>query len=238
MRAEIAKVRYLPTPRWTAAVLAAITLIVGLVLIVVAPSNPDKYVSVPQTVTQFTVWIATLLFGVWLSTLDFGSGTMQRTLTAEPDRNRVLAAKLIVVLVAAAAAGLAVAAAAGGLSHVAANRAGINLDDGDLAGALFGQAPAAVAAAAIGFGFGLLSRSLGGGIAIGMLFVLVLSGIVSFVPGIEDYTYTQLTNDLTNGISGDGGTVNGLGASIVGTVLWCALIVAAGWVQFVRQDHK
>ena len=71
-----------------------------------------------------------------------------------------------------------------------------------------------------------------------MLFVLVLSGIVSFVPGIEDYTYTQLTNDLTNGISGDGGTVNGLGASIVGTVLWCALIVAAGWVQFVRGDHK
>ena len=41
-----------------------------------------------------------------------------------------------------------------------------------------------------------------------------------------------------NGISGDGETVNGLGVSIVGTVLWCALIVAAGWVQFVRGDHK
>ena len=142
------------------------------------------------------------------------------------------------MLVIGAATGLAVAAAAGGLAHLAANHAGIALDDGKLAGALFGQAPQAVAAAAIGFGFGLLSRSFGGGIALGILFVLVFDGFVSFIPGAEDYTFGQLSQDLSNGITGDGATQNGLAVSIVGVIAWCAVVVIPGWLRFLRSDLK
>ena len=159
MRAEVAKVRYLPMPRWTAAALAAITLVVGVVLVILEPSDPTKYISVPGTAVSVSAWVATLIFGVWLSTLDFASGTMQRTLTAEPRRTHVLSSKLVVTLVIAAIAGLAAAAAAGGLSHLAARQAGVDLDSGDLAATLFGQVPEAILASAIGFGFGLLSRS-------------------------------------------------------------------------------
>ncbi len=87
-----------------------------------------------------------------------------------------------------------------------------------MAAALFGQLPEAVAAAAIGFGFGLLTQSVGGGIAAGIVFVLVFDGFVSFIPGAKDYTFGQLTQDLSNGITGVGDTKNGLAVAIVGTV--------------------
>lgn len=238
MKAEFLKLRYLPTPRWIAAALASATLIVGVVMVIVAPSNPAKYISVPQTVNSLSAWVATMILGVWLATLEFNSGTLQRTLTAEPDRNRVLAAKLGLVLLVATVTGVAVAAAAGGIAHVAASRAGFDLADGELAGALFGQAPEAVTAAAIGFGFGLLSRLLGGGLAFGILFVLVFDGFISFIPGASRYTFGQLSEDLSNGITGDGETRNVLAVAIIGCILWCLVIVIPGWVRFLRADLK
>ena len=238
MRAEIAKLRYLPLPRWTAAALAAATLITGVALLVVAPTDPAKYVAVPNTAINTVVSLAALVFGVWLATLEFGSGTLQRTLAGEPDRNRVLAAKLIVTLSAAAVAALAAAAAGGGLVQLAANHAGIAIDEGDLAAALFGQVPEAVSSAAIGFGFGLLARSLGGGIALGLVFLLVFDGFLSFIPGAEDYSYGQLSQDLSNDITGVGETVNGLAVALVGVLAWCAIVLAPGWLRFLRGDLK
>ena len=238
MNAELLKLRYLPTPRWTAAFVAAVVVVVGVVLLAVAPTDPDKYVSIPNTTIGLTTAIAAMVFGVWLATLEFSAGTLQRTLTAEPDRNRVLAHKLLVVIAVAAIGGLLVAASAGGLAHLAANRAGIEIDDSDLAGQLFGSVPVWIASAVIGFGFGLLTRSPGGGIAVSLVFVLAFDGVISFIPGVKDYTYGQLTADLTNGIGGTGQTQNGLAVALAGTIAWCALILAPGWVRFLRGDLK
>ena len=238
MNAELLKLRYLPTPRWTAAFVAGVVLVVGVVLLAVAPTDPDKYVSIPNSTIGLVTAIAAMVFGVWLATLEFSAGTLQRTLTAEPDRNRVLAHKLLVVIAVAAIGGLLVAASAGGLSHLAADRAGVAIDDGDLAGQMFGSVPVWLSASVIGFGFGLLARSPGGGIAISLVFVLAFDGIISFIPGVQDYTYGQLTGDLTSNIGGSGQTQNGLAVAIVGTVAWCALILAPGWVRFLRGDLK
>ena len=131
MNAELLKLRYLPTPRWTAAFVAAVVLIVGVVLLAVAPREPDKYVSIPTTTVGLTTAIAAMIFGVWLATLEFSADTLQRTLTAEPDRNRVLAHKLLVVVAIAVVGGLLVAASAGCLAHLAANRHGVEIDDGE-----------------------------------------------------------------------------------------------------------
>jgi hypothetical protein len=99
----------------------------------------------------------------------------------------------ILVIVVTAVAGVLIAAAAGGLSHLAANRAGVPIDDGDLAGDLFGSVPTWVSGAVIGYGFGLLGRSLGGGIAASFVFVLAFDGLVSLIPGAQDYTYGTST---------------------------------------------
>jgi ABC-2 type transport system permease protein len=114
----------------------------------------------------------------------------------------------------------------------------VAIDDGELAAALFGQAPEAVLSGAIGFGFGLIARSLGGGIALGLIFLLVLDGFLSFIPGAEDYSYGQLSQDLSNGISGVGETVNGVGVAIAGLLAWCAVVLAPGWIRFLRSDLK
>lgn len=238
MRAEIAKVRYLPLPRWTAAVIAAAIVILGIVLFVLELDDPEKYVTIPNAVVEPLTMFAAIVFAAWLATLEFSAGTMQRTLTAEPQRSRVLTSKLLVALIAVAIAGLLVAASAGGISHLSANHAGIKIDNGELAGALFGSVPAWVAAGAVGFGFGLLARSIGGGIAAAFVFVLAINGLISFIPGLEDLTYGQLTHDLTHGLGGLGETKNSLGVAILGTVVWCLLIVVPGWVRFLRSDLK
>lgn len=238
MNGEIIKLRYLPTPRWTAAVVAATVVIVGAVLLIVSPDDPSKYVTIPNTAVGLVTMLAAAVFGVWVATLEFSAGTLQRTLTAEPDRNRVLTSKLALALAVTAIAGVAVAAAADGLSNLAANHAGVEIDRGDLAAGLFGQIPEWIADVTIGFGFGLLSRSLGGGIAATLAFVLAVDGIISFIPGAGDYTFGQLSQDLSNGITGTGETVNGLGVAIIGVLAWCLLIVVPGWLRFLRGDLK
>ena len=101
-----------------------------------------------------------------------------------------------------------------------------------------GRFPSGSPDVTIGFGFGLLSRSLGGGIAATLAFVLAVDGIISFIPGAGDYTFGQLSQDLSNGITGTGETVNGLGVAIIGVLAWCLLIVVPGWLRFLRGDLK
>lgn len=238
MKAEIAKVRYLPLPRWTAAVVAAVAVIVGIVLVAVEPGDAEKYVAIPSAAVGTIAEFAAIVFAVWLATLEFSSGTMQRTLTAEPNRSRVLTDKLVVVLAAVVIAGLLAAATAGGLSNLAADHAGVGIDRGELAGQLFGAVPTWAAAAAVGFGFGLLARAFGGGIAAALVFVLAFDGLVSFIPGLKNLTFGQLTHDLTNGIGGLGETKNSLAVAILGTLVWCAIVVVPGWIRFLRADLK
>jgi ABC-2 type transport system permease protein len=238
VKAELAKVRYLPLPRWTAATVAAAAVIVGIVLYAVAPSESEKYVSIPSATVGYITQFAAIVFAVWLATLEFSAGTLQRTLTAEPNRSNVLRDKLVVVALVVAFAGLLAAAAAGGLSHLAAVGAGVKIDNGELAGQLFGSVPSWVAAAAIGFGFGLLARSFGGGIAAALVFVLAFDGVVSFIPGLKNVTFGQLTHDMTNGIGGLGETKNSLGVAILGSVIWCLIVIVPGWIRFTRGDLK
>jgi ABC-2 type transport system permease protein len=238
MRAEIAKARYLPLPRWTLVIVMAAAVITGTALIVFHPHNPDNYLDISSTALQQVLDIAVMVFGVWVAALEFGSGTLQRTLTAEPDRNRVLAAKISVVLIAAAVVGAAAAATVGGLTHLAVIRAGAPVSAGDLARAVFAVVPDAVFAAAIGFGFGLLARSMGGGITIALAFLYVISGVLSFVPGLKNVAYGQASSDLVSGIANRGITVHNVGIALLIMLVWTIVIVVPGWVLFLRADQK
>jgi ABC-2 type transport system permease protein len=238
MRAEIAKVRYLPLPRWTALAVAIAVIALGLVLLLVGALEPEKYISISGDVVNNIATFAAIILGVWISTLEFGAGTLQRTLTAEPNRSRVLTDKLVVLMVAVLIGGLFVAAAAGGVVHVAVTSHNVKIDNGELAATLFGAVPSWIAGGVVGFGAGLLTRSFGGGIAIALVFVLVLGGIVSFVPPLKHLSYTELTSDLTNRIGGIGEPHNGLGVAILGTIIWCLILVVPGWIRFLRGDLK
>ena len=236
--AEIAKVRYLPLPRWVALFVLAAAVITGAALIVVAPKRPDSYISVPSVIVDQVVAIAATVFGVWVAALEFSSGTMQRTLTAEPDRNRVLLAKLGVALVASAFVGAAAAATAGGLSNIAIIRADSSADVGDLAKSIFSIIPDGVISAAVGFGFGLLARSLGGGTTLALAFLYVVAGVLGFIPGLKDISFTQASSDLTTSLSGSGDAVHNGWTALLIVLCWLAAILVPAWVFFQRADLK
>ncbi|MGZ4248864.1 MAG: ABC transporter permease subunit [Solirubrobacteraceae bacterium] len=238
MSGEIAKLRYLALPRWVAGAVIGVALLVGTGLIVFQPTKAKLYTAIPSQALSAAFAFAAIAFAVWVIAVEFSSGTLQRTLTAEPDRHRVLGAKLTSALLGTAIVALAAAATSSGLSDIATTRAGINLDSGDLAGQLFSQVPVALAYAGVGFGFGLLARSMGGGITLALGLVFVFNGALGFIPGFRDYTFGQLTQDLTSRLSGHGDARNGLAVAAIGTIVWVVIILIPGWLRFVRGDLK
>jgi hypothetical protein len=52
LRAETAKARYLPQPRWTLVIVMAAAVITGAALIVFHPRNPDNYLDISSTALQ------------------------------------------------------------------------------------------------------------------------------------------------------------------------------------------
>jgi hypothetical protein len=105
MKAELAKVRFLSLPKYTAALVEAAAILTGLVMAIVAPSDSSKYIVISESAVGTVTEFAAVNFGVWLSTFEFSAGTMQRTLTAEPNRSRVLTDKLVVGAIGDASAG-------------------------------------------------------------------------------------------------------------------------------------
>lgn len=143
-------------------------------------------------------------------------------------------------MVVGAALILSVAAAAtsGGLADLASSRAGVGIDRGDLARAMFGTVPSGVATVIVGFAFALLTRSMGGGIAVAAAFIFVLDGLLGFIPGVKHLTFGTLSQDLTSGISGIGDTYYPIGGALLGVVVWLVILLLPGWVMFVRGDLK
>jgi ABC-2 type transport system permease protein len=234
---EIAKLRYLALPRWTAGSVLGIALVVGAALLAFPPGKTDDFSDIPTFAVGTAFGIASIVFAVWVASLEFGAGTLQRTLTAEPNRHRVLAFKLTAALAGTAIVGLAAAAASAGLADIAAVNAGVDLDKGDLARQVFSQVPSGLAYAGVGFGFGLLTRSMGGGITLALALAFILDGIIGFIPGFENIGFGRLTHDLTSGLAGDEAET-GMGLALLGSVAWVVVVLIPGWLHFVRGDLK
>ena len=239
MRVEFVKLWYIPLPRWIFAAVLVASIGVGGALIIWSPDSADSYRSVVSVVVSLVATFGATVLGVWSSTLEFSAGTLQRTLTAESDRNRVLFRKLVVLLVATVGLAVVGAATAGGLTDYATSRAGVFIDSGHLARLLFGGVFDVLAAAVVGFGFGLITRSIGGGITFALAFTWVVNGALGIVPGIDRITFSTLAADMNTHITGDTGeTKNTLAVAIIGVIAWLLVIVVPGWLRFTRGDLK
>ena len=239
MKVEFAKLWYIPLPRWIFAAVLVASIGVGGALLAWSPDSADTYRGVASVVVLLVASFAATVLGVWSSTLEFSAGTLQRTLTAESDRNRVLLSKLVVLLTATVGLAVVGAATAGGLTDYATSRAGVYLDSSHLARLLFGGIFDVLAFAVVGFGFGLITRSIGGGITLALAFTWVLNGALGIVPGIGRITFSTLASDMNTHITGDvGETKNNLAVAIIGVIGWLLVIVVPGWLRFTRGDLK
>ncbi|WP_029431734.1 ABC transporter permease [Blastococcus sp. URHD0036] len=241
MNAELLKLRLLALPRWTAIAVLGGVVVTGAMLDVFPRDDGAAFIGVMGTVTSLLTEIAAIVLGAWAATLEFNSGALQRTLTAQADRSRVLLAKLGVLVLAVAALAIAAAAAAGGLVDVVTRQQGIDLDRGELARTLFANVPAAITVTVVAFGLGLLTRSIGGAITVALTFVLVLPGLLVFLPAVNRLVYATFEGDMTSRLAGDvapGVEVHSLPVAVLGVVVWAVVLLVPGWLRFLRDDLK
>jgi ABC-2 type transport system permease protein len=237
MRAELLKLRFLPTPRVLIAVGVVIAFLVALGLAIDAPATGRTYRDSGLAGATTFASIASIAFGVWIVGLEYGQGTMRRVVAATPARSSILAAKLALLLacimlgtIGICALGWAMAAVAGLIDgvHIPLHRVGI-----EVAAALVGN----VAYAIVAFTVALLTRSMAGGITITLVLALVVDTLLGAIPVVGDYTFGASIGDVAGTIRGDR-AAEMWGRGLAVTVGWLLALSAASWLRFCRQDVK
>ncbi len=231
MAAELLKLRALPTPRWTFVVcLACATL--ALVLGAIFGTGTDEVV--PGVGIELPTAIASIVLGAWVVGLEYGQQTMRRTLTAEPRRARVFAAKVGAAVIASAVLTLGLFAIAAIPYHLIADANDSAADFGNLAtralAALEGNATGAVVGASVA----LLTRSMAGGVTAALMFMLVLDTALGAIPSVGDYTIGTANLDIYDAIMGDGS--DHLGRAILMSIVWMGGLALIGAARFRAAD--
>ncbi len=175
-----------------------------------------------------------VVLGIVLVTTEFRHRTISETFLLEPDRFRVVFAKLSAALVAGAVFGAAsvVAAFSVALPWLAAR--GIPVPAGDAAGAALGSFVAVTLWCALGVGIGSLITHQVGAIVTGLLGVSIVSGILfSVVPAVGRYLPEAAGAALAGSSSG-----HTLPAWAGGLILaaYVASTAAAGAFAMSRRD--
>ncbi|MGB4137584.1 MAG: ABC transporter permease subunit [Microbacterium sp.] len=173
LRSEAIKLSTLRSTWWSIGITAVLT--VGIAVLIAQAMDGGGIAAVVMPI-QFTMLLAGIL-GAIAVTGEYSTGMIRSTLTAQPVRGGVLAAKAGVVAVFLFLASLAIfAAAALAVSPIFAAK-GAPLDWGDFEGTVLPILAASVSMAVfalIGVAFGFILRSGAGAIAatVGLLFVL------------------------------------------------------------------
>lgn len=190
VRSEWIKLASLRSTWWSIGIVAILT--IGMAALI-ASTVDDGFPAILTVVSpiQFTMLLAGIL-GVISITGEYSTGMIRSTLTAEPRRGAVLAAKAIVVSAFMFVASFAIFLVAAVIVTPILSGAGIDFPWGDfqatwqpLIAASFSMAVFAL----IGLGFGFVIRNGAGAIAatIGVLFILPL--VLSIFASIDGFQW-------------------------------------------------
>jgi ABC-2 type transport system permease protein len=236
MRAELTKLRSLPLPRWTLVVQAGLVLIGMVVVFFTGDDRTGDYSDAAVLTAAVGTGVGCLVLGVWMVGLEYGEKTMRRALTADPRRDRLVAAKLATVLLVVVADTVGVFAFAG---LFAAGVAAINGAGWPMHDVVQGAAAFLVINTiypTVGFAIALLSRSMAAGLTLTLVLVFVVDSALSIVPSLGDYTLGIAVEKLASAASGDSDTEIGLTGAIIAASAWLAVLLGAGWGRFRRSD--
>jgi ABC-2 type transport system permease protein len=187
-----------------------------------------------------TVALFTLMLGVLSITTEFRNGSIASTLLVEPNRIRLLAAKLVAVIAAGALIGLVVSGV--GLLIGAAILPGrgypLGLDGTEVVELLAGTTAAGALMAAVGVGIGALVRVQTPAIVGILVYLFVVEPLLTFLVGSsEHYVLGSALSEVTgtgdvNGLDDPLGQVPG-GLLLLG---WAALFAVLGAVVMRARD--
>ncbi len=239
IRAEFLKIR---TTRTVYGLLAAMLALVAFSVVAVLGNDPDAWRSLLLVDQEFlfmtgsVMWLFVLVLGIRSFTDEFRHGSIVPTLLANPDRRRVLLAKVVAVgatsllfVVAAYALALVI-----GLPQLASVGADTSIATGAMAETLGLSAATTLLWAALGVGLGLAIRHQVAAIVGGFVWIFVIESILEG-PAPDIVKYLPVHAWIA---------VNGPTAELVldpvygGLVLvaWAAAVIGAGVVLMQRRD--
>jgi ABC-2 type transport system permease protein len=235
MRAELEKLRSLPTPRYTVAAAAGLLIAAMAIAWLIGPESWDDYEIALEIAAGVGTAIASIVLAVWIVAVEYGQATVRRALTAEPRRGRLLAAKLAVALGSVAALTVAVWALAIPLSAAATSGRDVSAEIGGIVDDALASLVSNLVVAALGFGIALLTRSMAGAMTATLAFFFILDTALSAVPGVGELTLGTAILAITEPILGQEGEYGaGLGVAIAAA--WLVALVGAGALRFIRGD--
>lgn len=238
MRAELIKLRSLPTPRWLAGV-ALVFVLLGLAATLKWGPGPDL-VAVELSVA-FPTSVLSVLFGAWLFGVEFGQGTISWCLTGDPRRGVLILRKLLFGLLAVGLFTALLYLVSFTFFDLASRQHSGAIGSGDYLEIAVSSVLANFAFMVVGMAFSLITASMGGGITLALIFLFVLSTAISAVPGLGDWSFLAALADLEEGLGLDdsgvaGGGPTGRAAAIF--IGWPLLLMLIGWIRFRRSEVR
>lgn len=224
MRAELLKIRSMPTPFWVGVAILVCFFggIAGAVAWGVGEDDAvlDIAIGVPTM-------IGSLVLGSWLAGVEFGQNTLRRVLSADPRRVRLVLVKLATVLLVAVVATV-VLLALGIIVYPLAGSGHETSFDYAMAGRIVAACVVTnVTYATTALALTLLARSMAGGMTITFVFFFVLDGLMSLIPGVGDYTIGVAQTDVDLAIRQQS---EGIFETTATNGTEVAAIVLAGWL--------
>lgn len=241
MRAEMLKVRSMPTPLWC---LIAVLLCFVLGLIGTILWGPGEDAGSIDVAIGIPTFIAAVVFGVWIVGVEFGQSTLRQVLTADPRRGRLILVKLAVLLFWVALVTILLHLVAFPLYELASQRHDQSIDAEIVARYGLAALISNVVYAVVGFAFALITASMAGGVTMALVFIFVIDTVISSIRQISDYAMGPALSGLTDNIRGFQTVIFGektpnAGADELALVLaWLALLMLLGILRFRNSEIK
>ncbi len=237
MRPELRKLTVLPTPRWTAAATLAAVLIATLIVALTGAGEDSLALMMGL---GLPTWIASIVIGVWMAGLEYGQKTMRRTLTRNPARIEVVANKLVVAVLAGVGLTVVATLAAIPLFSLASTGHDLKVTAGDTLDVGIGSVVNNVVYVVAGFSFGLITRSMAGGMTAALAFFFVIDSLLTAIPKVGDYMLAAVSTEIFQEIVGNEIAQSdievNLARAIAVSLLWMVAFVGLSTLRFVRTD--
>jgi ABC-2 type transport system permease protein len=231
--AELRKLQYLPTPRWTLVVCLGFAVMGALIALFDGSLRSSTYVDAGEVLTGIGTVIGSIVVGVWVAGVEYGQNTMRRVLAADPRRGRLFAAKIATAVGASLLLTLLVWAASVVVLSLAASLNGAPSPAHDLLTVSAKSFLANPVYAAIGCAVAMLARSMAGGMTAMLALVFVLDTALAALP-VGDISLGSALREIGRGIEGKSGQEVGYALRV--TLAWTAILLTAAWARFTRSD--
>ncbi|MEO6821637.1 MAG: ABC transporter permease [Candidatus Nanopelagicales bacterium] len=250
IRSEWTKIWSVRSTMWT--LLIGFLLTVGLSALICwgteanySQIRPEQRATLDPTSTSLAGLVfgqlALAVFGVLFISSEYSTGGIRTTLTAVPQRLRVLTAKAIVLAVVAVVVGMISSVVAFVVGQAFLSRVGIeaHLGDPGVLRAVVGGGLYLLASAMFGFALGALLRHSAAGISLAIALLLVVPPLTNLLPGdwghwIEKYFTSNAGQQITSVVPSDDALGPWAGYAVF-TLWWLVILVIAGALM-ARRD--